>query len=73
MPSVVETSYGWLKLLLKMLVYIGGGVNISSYRCMSVVTKFNSCHRRFLGYVVMKRQNGAVYEYISGYEGSRRE
>ena len=63
------TSDIWLKPSLNTLVYRGGGVNSSNYRCMEVGTETNSC-RSFLGGVIsMERPYGSVDENILGSEG----
>ena len=40
--NALMTSDGWLELLLKMLLYMGGRVNISGFRGIEVGTKANS-------------------------------
>ena len=56
------TSDGWLKLVLKTLVYREGGANSSGFRGMSVGNIYNSCHRCFWCGVGMENPDSAVYE-----------
>ena len=54
------TSDGWLKLVLKTLVYKGGLVNSSGYRDMEVSTKTNTCRRGFWCSFFMEMPYGSV-------------
>ena len=66
-------SDGWLKTLLKALVYRGGGVNSSGCRDMELKTKAN-CYCRFFGAVLVWRDRMVMLtKNISGSEVFRRE